>query len=318
VATVYFSYRFTEEHLFLKLSGLLQAKGHETRSDREIQVGDSWRDVLNSELLGADAVVVLWSADTGQSPFVAAEVGAARATPNIGLLPVLVGDITTPMFLQDLMCQRIDPGDPDGLRAVTDKLDRAIQHHAERRCRHQKGTPKIFISHRHKDEDIVEALVQCIKTSFTVTRDDIRCTSVAPYRLRAGEDTADRLRSEISTAEVVLGVISTDTLRSSYVAFELGSAWGQRIWTCPLLVRGATYAHIPDPIRGLAPLSLSIERDCTQLLEDLARGTTFTQNVVGHRPTLAKQVRRLACVAAAKERDPEEPSDPRRLASGSG
>jgi hypothetical protein len=35
-----------------------------------------------------------------------------------------------------------------------------------------------------------------------VTRDDLRCTSVSPYRLRAGEDTADRLRSEISSAEV--------------------------------------------------------------------------------------------------------------------
>jgi hypothetical protein len=252
--------------------------------------------------LASDAVVVLWSEATAESQYVAAEVGAARAAPQIVVLPVLVGDIPTPAFLRDVMAARIV--DDTSLGEVADRLDRAIAHHMERRGRRRKGAPKVFISHRHNDEDIVWALVKCISTRFVVTRDDIRCTSVAPYRLRAGEDTADRLRSEISTAEVVLGVLSPDTLRSSYVAFELGSAWGQQIWTCPLLVRGATLTHIPDPIRGLSPLSLSIERDCTQLLDDLARGTTLTKNSVGHRPILAKQVRNLARVAAVKE--PEE------------
>ena len=73
--------------------------------------------------------------------------------------------------------------------------------------------------------------MECIRTYFAVDRKDIRCTSVRPYRLPVGENTADRLRDEITEAEVVLGILTTDTLESSYVAFELGSAWGQRVWT---------------------------------------------------------------------------------------
>lgn len=64
--------------------------------------------------------------------------------------------------------------------------------------------------------------MECIRTYFAVDRKDIRCTSVRPYRLPVGENTADRLRDEITEAEVVLGILTTDTLESSYVAFELG------------------------------------------------------------------------------------------------
>ena len=181
-------------------------------------------------------MVVLWSDHAARSNFIPAEVGAARAASDIALLPVLIGHVLIPPVMLDLMTERVS--DDSTLEEVAERLDNAITHHLERRERHRKGMPKIFISHRHKDEDIVRELVHCIKARFAVTRGDIRCTSLAPYRLRVGEDTADRLRSEISTAEVVLGVLSSDTLQSSYVAFELGAAWGQKIWTCPLLVRG--------------------------------------------------------------------------------
>ena len=119
--------------------------------------------------------------------------------------------------------------------------------------------------------------MECIRTYFTVDRQDVRCTSVRPYRLPVGENTADRLRDEITEAEVVLGILTTDTLESSYVAFELGSAWGQRVWTCPFLAHGADQSHIPDPIRGLSPLFLSNERECFQLLNDMEGFTSLVK-----------------------------------------
>lgn len=119
--------------------------------------------------------------------------------------------------------------------------------------------------------------MECIRTYFTVDRQDVRCTSVRPYRLPVGENTADRLRDEITEAEVVLGILTTDTLESSYVAFELGSAWGQRVWTCPLLARGADQSHIPDPIRGLSPLFLSNGTECFQLLNDMEGFTSLVK-----------------------------------------
>jgi hypothetical protein len=118
-------------------------------------------------------------------------------------------------------------------------------------------------------------LPECIKTYFHIERQDIRCTSVQP--LSVGENTGERLRDEISNAKAVLGILTTDTLSSSYVVFELGSAWGQRVWTCPLLAGGADQSHIPDPIRDLSPLFLTNEKDCFQLLGDMEGFTTLVK-----------------------------------------
>jgi hypothetical protein len=176
----------------------------------------------------------------------------------------------------------------------------SIQKHIERRGRRKKGRPKIFISHRHKDEAIVRALVACIELYFHVEKEDIRCTSVRPYRLPVGENTADRLRDEISDAEVVLGILTTDTLESSYVAFELGSAWGQQVWTCPLLAGGADYSHIPDPIRGRSSLLLSNPSECYQLLGDLADFTSLSKRGPIDHAVLSDKVQALAEASKAK------------------
>jgi len=186
----------------------------------------------------------------------------------------------------------------DGCSAVEDSWFISIQKYIEHRNLHKQGRPKIFISHRHKDENIVRALVDCIKLYFQIDRQDIRCTSVRPYRLPVGENTSDRLRDEISDAEVVLGILTTDTLASSYVAFELGSAWGQRVWTCPLLARGADHTHIPDPIRGLSALYLSNPGDCFQLLNDLEGFTSLIKRKELDDGELSDKINKL--VEAAK------------------
>lgn len=179
---------------------------------------------------------------------------------------------------------------PSGSTASWVEEDDCFKDEFERWCDHvtvragelqrpREGRPSLFISHRHEDEEIARALVDCIKSYFKIEKRDIRCTSVRPYRLPVGENTAERLRDEIACAEAVLGILTPSTQASSYVLFELGSAWGQGVWTCPLLARGADQTHIPDPIRDLSPLSLEDSGDCLQLLDDM-RG--FTSLERGH------------------------------------
>ena len=129
--------------------------------------------------------------------------------------------------------------------------------------------PRIFISHRHKDEDVVKAFVYLLQAAFYVDKEDIRCTSVQPYTLPAGERTPDRLRAEISQARVVLGILTPDTKESSYVLLELGAAWGQKVRCFPLLAKGATPADIPSAISDLNFLHLAKAKDCHQLIEDI-------------------------------------------------
>lgn len=275
MAVIYVSYKSEDRGLVDEIVPRLEAFGHEVRSDRLLFVGAAWREQLMSALLASDAVLLVWTENTYRSQYVAAEVGAVRATPGVALLPVVVGESYVPPFIQDVFATRLDEPSDAAFERLAEELDHGVRLHIEQRTRHRAGQPKLFVSHRHADEPIVRALVECLKLKFELGRTDVRATSVAPYRLPVGEDTGDRLRNEISTAEVVLGVLTTDTLRSSYVAFELGSAWGQRVWTCPLLARGANESNIPDPIRGLAPLFLTRTQDCHQLLDDLAEMTSL-------------------------------------------
>ena len=299
MATVYISYKGEDQAIVNALVPLLEAKGHTIRFDQELFIGAAWREHLMGAILASDVLLVLWTANTYRSQFVPAEIGVVRASPQIGLLPVVIGEVETPPFIQDLWVERIPDAEPDTLKDLSEKLDTSIKKHLEYRNLRKKGRPKIFISHRHKDEKIVSALVECIRTYFTVDRQDVRCTSVRPYRLPVGENTADRLRDEITEAEVVLGILTTDTLESSYVAFELGSAWGQRVWTCPLLARGADQSHIPDPIRGLSPLFLSNGTECFQLLNDMEGFTSLVKRKEPNTGELADKVHKLS--EAAKE-----------------
>ena len=160
--------------------------------------------------------------------------------------------------------------------------------------------PKIFVSHRHKDQRIAAALIDTIRTVFDIQPREIRCTSVQPYRLPFGKNTGERLRDEIKTAQVVLGILSPDTTESSYVMFELGAAWSQRIYTCPLLCKGADYNNIPAPIFDLAPARLWMASDCHQLLDNLEAEVQLTRlrDIQG---ALADRVSALVTAAAVPQ-----------------
>jgi hypothetical protein len=293
MAGIYVSYRSADKDLVDGLVPLLERRGHRVVFDWGLHIGASWRDELMTGLLTSDAVLVVWGETTHHSQYVPAEVGAARATGNVAVLPVVVEPATVPPFLQDLFVEHVGAIDPGSLEALAAKLDASIRHHVERRDAHKAGRPKIFISHRHIDHVLVQRLIDCITTYFDIASTDIRATSVAPYRLRVGENTSERLRRDIADAEVVLGVLGADTMDSVYVAFELGSAWGQGIWTCPLLAGGADESHIPGPIRDLSPLHLSNPRDCHQLLQDLATAKNIQRRAEVRQDDIAERVQRL-------------------------
>jgi len=275
MASIFISYKGIDAHVVDLIAPLLVEKGHTVRFDQDLYIGAGWQTQLMEFLLSSDIVLLLWSKNTSGSQFICAEVGAARASDRIGLLPVMIEGAEIPNFLRDLICAQLYTLETEALEKLVDDLDKSIQKFIAYREQRKPGSPKIFISHRHKDEKVVRALLICLETYFKIDKQDIRCTSVNPYRLPVGENTSERLRQEISEAEVVLGILTTDTLTSAYVAFELGSAWGQRVWTCPLLACGADQRHIPDPIRDLSPLFLSDPDDCSQLLSDLKGFTSL-------------------------------------------
>jgi hypothetical protein len=226
--------------------------------------GPNVRDAHFKALAGSDAVVALLTKNHSNS--VMGEIGMARALQHafgkILLLPVLV-EIEIPNVVKDIFNFRMKLTPTAGeIHGVAEELVRAV--------RKRQVYPNVFISHRHSDARVAQALVKLLETGFEIQPSNLRCTSVHPYRLKVGDRTAERLRTELQHAEAVLGVISPDIKDSSYVLFELGASWGRAGITLPLLIRGATTADVPAPIGDLHTLSLTEAAECHQLLDDLA------------------------------------------------
>jgi hypothetical protein len=301
MAKVFLSYKMEDREVAQRIQRELELLGHTIRVDtNSVVVGSEWRDSLMRSLMDSDAVVVLVTERSIQSPFVVSEIGAARAfgqTPKkMALLPIIFGSMPIPPVIQDLYVIRVaNPTDP--LKVPASDIDRALKAHAAQIEDRRSASPRVFISHRHKDEEIAAALVDVIQAAFIVDRSDIRCTSVRPFKLPGGERTPDRLREELKNAQVVIGIVTPDTKDSSYVLFELGGAWAQKILTFPMLARGGSMADLPDPIRDINPMSLEDARDCQQFLDDLEDQTTLSRKS-GVGGDIADKVGKL--VAAAK------------------
>ena len=270
MAVIFVSYPSEHWSVVDRLRSHLEAKGHEVKYDANILVaGDDWRKELSDALRSCDAAVAVIA--ERNSEFVCAEIGAARTyafSKGTLLIPIVVGDFKIPRFIADLNLKSLpDTGDDAHIHDLAVGINDAVNKHLTR----LRGKyPAVFVSHRHKDQELVRALAELLTAAFGLENSDVRCTSVHPYTLKAGSRTPDRLKAEIARAKAVLGVVTPDTSGSSYVLFELGAAWGQDVMTFPLLAKGATMEHIPSPISDRHPLKLTDPEDCEQLIDDLA------------------------------------------------
>lgn len=130
---------------------------------------------------------------------------------------------------------------------------------------------KIFVSHSSKDKAIAEAFVNLIKTALNIPSKDIRCTSVEGYKLPAGADSNEQLRSEVFGCEVFVALLSPTSMKSMYVMFELGARWGTKRHLVPIRVGGLDPSALKAPLSGIHAISGESEPDMHQLLSDLGK-----------------------------------------------
>ena len=129
---------------------------------------------------------------------------------------------------------------------------------------------KLFISHSSKDEVVAEQFVELLRAALHLRADEIRCTSVDGYRLPGGAHTEEQLRREVMEAAVCIGLISSASLDSLYVAFELGARWGANRPLIPLLAPGVEPGILRGPLGGRNALHCT-RPQLYQLVEDVAR-----------------------------------------------
>ena len=128
----------------------------------------------------------------------------------------------------------------------------------------------LFISHSGKDKNIAEALIELIKAATGISANRIRCTSVDGYRLPGGVNSDERLKKEVREAMCFIGLITQNSLRSSYVLFELGARWGAGLHFVPLLAGGATVRDLGAPLVSLNALNCSSTSQLHQFVGELA------------------------------------------------
>ncbi|WP_422353877.1 toll/interleukin-1 receptor domain-containing protein [Roseivirga pacifica] len=127
----------------------------------------------------------------------------------------------------------------------------------------------IFISHSSSDIEIAKHLIQIIRKAFNIETKRIRCTSVPGHKLKAGANTDDQLKKEIFTSKAFIGVITKESINSTYVLFELGARWGVGLPLIPLICDQAGTSLLSGPIKNINALSAIDSSDMLQFLSDL-------------------------------------------------
>ena len=149
---------------------------------------------------------------------------------------------------------------------------------------------RIFISHSSRDAELARALIDLLQAALPITSDEIRCSSVDGYRLPGGVSIDQRLRNEVHDAELVIGLLTPNSLRSAYVSFELGARWGAQKRMIPLLASGITPEVLEGPLGGINALDCGSDGQIHQLVEE----TASHLNIEPHRTsTFAHQVNKL-------------------------
>jgi hypothetical protein len=133
------------------------------------------------------------------------------------------------------------------------------------------ASTEIFISHSKRDEALVAELIEILVTGLEIPRTKIRCTSIRGYELVAGSSIEFELREEINSSRLFFGLLTPNSLQSTYVLFEMGARWGIRKPWFLMFARGASVANLGGPLPAYHVAKSETEEDIIRMLEQVAK-----------------------------------------------
>ena len=132
MAKVFLSYSREDQAAAKQLAACIDREGHQVWWDRQIEGGSRFTAEIDRELKGADAVVVIWTKSSVESPWVQDEAAEGRDSGR--LVPVLLGTDKPPLGFRQF--QSIDFGDWGG-EADPPALDALVRAIAQKGGEHQ-------------------------------------------------------------------------------------------------------------------------------------------------------------------------------------
>jgi len=134
----------------------------------------------------------------------------------------------------------------------------------------------VFVSHSSHDTDVAAALIDVLLTAFGLDPQSIRCTSLAGHRLPVGVTVDSFLKGELQRVKGFIGLLTPNSVMSTYVLFELGARWGAGLHLAPVLSSGLSAAELQSPLAALMTLSLADAAQVFQLVDDLGSTLELT------------------------------------------
>ena len=159
---------------------------------------------------------------------------------------------------------------------------------------------KIFISHSSQDYELALALVQLLKNAFSISAEEIRCTSLDGFRLPLGTPVAEQIKPEVHGAKVLLALITPSSLSSSYFLFELGARWGAKLPLYPLLAGGVNAKNVGDWLRDINALDCGSEGQVLQMVRDIGKRLQITSDGTESYLHLVKEIVNASNKAASE------------------
>lgn len=109
MAKIYISYRRTDTAAARELADRLTALGHTIAIDLDsLKAGQDWRETLTRALRESEVFVALLTEDSQNSQWVVSELGIAQGYAQSNrrflILPVILGDLQIPPFVQHIHC----------------------------------------------------------------------------------------------------------------------------------------------------------------------------------------------------------------------
>ena len=124
MADIFISYANEDRDRAGQLAALLEHEGWSVWWDRRIPAGRTWRSVLEGALDNSRCMIVLWSENSVNSPWVAEEAEEARRLEKT-LVPALIQRVEPPMGFRSIQAADLTQWDgslhaPDGRQLVMD------------------------------------------------------------------------------------------------------------------------------------------------------------------------------------------------------
>jgi tetratricopeptide (TPR) repeat protein len=227
---VFLSYSRQDQTRAKAIATALERRGHEVWWDRHLEGGSRYATEIEGELKRADAIVVLWSQASVQSPWVQDEAAEGRNSGR--LVPLVIDDSQPPLGFRQFQAIELAQWSGRPSAKVLDAVHRAILatagkkgNEVEAPAKPHRGAPFGWISRRAAFAGIaalfllIAAAIYWQSTSDRIERPDLR------VRLAAFTSLSPNIPASVPHVlrEEILAAFGTDGLITATVGDDKSS-----------------------------------------------------------------------------------------------